>query len=163
MCGIIGITKTKKTNNLIGSQIYEALTRLEYRGYDSVGMAVISKDGIELAKDKGSINEVGEKLNFSEYEGSTAIGHSRWATHGAVEKRNAHPHKSNDGKVVVVHNGIIENFIQLKKELQSKGVIFESDTDTEIIPNLIEMYLKQGMSMVKAIISLIDKIEERMH
>ena len=102
MCGIIGITKTKKTNNLIGSQIYEALTRLEYRGYDSVGMAVISKDGIELAKDKGSINEVGEKLNFSEYEGSTAIGHSRWATHGAVEKRNAHPHKSNDGKVVVV-------------------------------------------------------------
>jgi len=159
MCGIIGITKTKKTNNLIGSQIYEALTRLEYRGYDSVGMAVISKDGIELAKDKGSINEVGEKLNFNEYEGSTAIGHSRWATHGAVEKRNAHPHKSNDGRVVVVHNGIIENFMQLKKELQIKGVIFESDTDTEIIPNLIEMYLKEGMSMVKAIISLIDKIE----
>ncbi|MHA2503544.1 MAG: glutamine--fructose-6-phosphate transaminase (isomerizing) [Candidatus Kariarchaeaceae archaeon] len=158
MCGIIGITKTTDEGK-IGQQIYEALTRLEYRGYDSVGMAVVSQDGIELAKDKGAIKEVGEKLEFNSYSGTTAIGHSRWATHGPPVQRNAHPHKSMHGRVVVIHNGIIENFMSIKKELIEKGVEFQSDTDTETIPNLIEQELLAGKTMEEAIDIMVSRIE----
>jgi len=159
MCGIIGITKTKADKEPIGKQIYEALSRLEYRGYDSVGMAVVNQDGILLAKDSGAIKEVGQKLDFQSYTGQTAIGHSRWATHGPPVQRNAHPHKSMDGRVVVIHNGIIENYLSIKKELEAKGVEFQSDTDTEVVPNLLEQELKQGKTMEEAIDILVNRIE----
>ncbi len=158
MCGIIGITQ--HTVNGVGNVIYEGLTRLEYRGYDSVGLAVLTDDSnIEIAKDKGPIKEVGTQLHFSDYQGRVAIGHSRWATHGPPSQKNAHPHLSMGGKVAVVHNGIIENFLELKEMLIGEGFTFKSETDTEVIPNLMELYLNQGMKVFEAIRKLIGVIE----
>ncbi|MHA2251142.1 MAG: glutamine--fructose-6-phosphate transaminase (isomerizing) [Candidatus Kariarchaeaceae archaeon] len=153
MCGIIGITKSIQ-NGAIGHEVYDALTRLEYRGYDSVGIAVLGEDSIQVEKDKGAIKEVGKLLEFRKIRGSTAIGHSRWATHGPPSKINAHPHQSMNGDVVVVHNGIIENFIELRKELEEMGYNFISQTDTEIIPHYLSNQLKSGKSMIEAIIAL---------
>lgn len=143
----------------IGKQIYDALTRLEYRGYDSVGLAIVSKNGIEVKKDKGAIKLVGQNLDFHTYEGHTALGHSRWATHGPPSKINAHPHKSMNEDVVVVHNGIIENFIKLRKELMEDGYTFKSQTDTEVIPHFLSSQLKSGKSMVEAVQILVSKIK----
>ena len=145
MCGIIGITKSTDEGK-IGQQIYDALTRLEYRGYDSVGMAVVSENGIELAKDKGAIKEVGEKLEFGSYSGTTAIGHSRWATHGPPVQKNAHPHMSNDMNITLVHNGIVENYFKIKTFLTTLGYEFHSDTDTEVATNLLSFIYNHGFS-----------------
>ena len=158
MCGIIGITQ--HVPNGSGNIIYEGLTRLEYRGYDSVGLAIINENcEIEIAKDKGAITEVGTDLHFSDYKGKVAIGHSRWATHGPPSQENAHPHLSMGGKVAVVHNGIIENFLEIKSMLKSQGVVFKSETDTEVLPNLMEHYLNQGMEVFDAIKELIATIK----
>ncbi|MDH5404332.1 MAG: glutamine--fructose-6-phosphate transaminase (isomerizing) [Candidatus Heimdallarchaeota archaeon] len=157
MCGIIGITKNKPDK--IGHEIFDALTRLEYRGYDSVGMALISSDGISVLKDKGNINDVGHRLNFKEIMGSTAIGHSRWATHGPPNQINAHPHSSNNGKVVVIHNGIIENFMEIKSQLIRDGFTFISQTDTEVIPHYLSKLLDEGKTMYDAIVSLTQLIK----
>ncbi|MHA2170093.1 MAG: glutamine--fructose-6-phosphate transaminase (isomerizing) [Candidatus Kariarchaeaceae archaeon] len=158
MCGIIGITQ-HGPNGYIGKSIYDALTRLEYRGYDSVGIAVISSQEIEVKKDKGAIREVGSKLEFEKITGNTAIGHSRWATHGAPSKTNAHPHVSMNGEVAVVHNGIIENFNELREELLQDGYTFVSQTDTEIIPHFLSQQLQKGKTMLSAFQALTARIQ----
>ncbi|WP_054853967.1 glutamine--fructose-6-phosphate transaminase (isomerizing) [Vulcanisaeta distributa] len=146
MCGIIGITSLP--NNLrepIGKVVRRCLEKLEYRGgYDSVGIAVIKGNYIEVRKGKGKIAEVSTRLNFDEVNGTTAIGHTRWATHGKPSDENAHPHTDCSGNVAVVHNGIISNFLELKEELIRKGHVFKSETDTEVVAHLIEEYLRLG-------------------
>ena len=139
MCGIIGYIGSQKAAEIL----LEGLKRLEYRGYDSVGMAVLDEK-IEIRKDKGTIDEVAENLDFISLKGNTAIGHSRWATHGAPCKVNAHPHEDSEGNVVLVHNGVIENYKELKEELKSAGHEFKSETDSEIIAHLIEENLKKS-------------------
>jgi len=123
--------------------LYTGLQRLEYRGYDSVGIAVISSGRLVVAKGKGMLRDLEERLGFTKYIGSMGIGHTRWATHGAPSDINAHPHVDCKGLFAVVHNGIIENYDELKKKLVSKGHIFKSETDTEVIVHLIEEYYSE--------------------
>ncbi len=140
MCGIFGYIGFRR----LGPTILEGLKRLEYRGYDSAGVAFISS-GLRVMKDAGKIDEISRKFNFSKIDGKLAISHTRWATHGAVTQVNAHPHISCNGKIAVVHNGIIENYVDLKKELISLGHEFRSETDTEVIPHLLgEFYRRTG-------------------
>jgi len=145
MCGIIGITSVPGSlREPIGKVVRRCLERLEYRGYDSVGIAVVKGRSIEVRKGKGKIAEVSVRLNFDEVDGTTAMGHTRWATHGKPSDENAHPHTDCTGGVAVVHNGIISNFLELKEELIRKGHTFKSETDTEVVAHLIEEYLKMG-------------------
>ncbi len=139
MCGIIGYIGPQKAAQVV----FEGLKRLEYRGYDSVGMAVFG-ERIEIRKDRGTVEEVSRHLDFTSLSGNIGIGHSRWATHGVPCKENAHPHEDCSGEVVIVHNGVIENYRQLKETLIKAGHKFKSDTDTEIIAHLIEENLKTG-------------------
>lgn len=145
MCGIIGITSLPGSlKEPIGRMVRRCLERLEYRGYDSVGIAVIKGNHIEVRKGKGKIAEVSTRLNFDEVDGSAALGHTRWATHGKPSDENAHPHTDCTGSIAVVHNGIISNFLELKEELIKKGHVFKSETDTEVVAHLIEEYLRMG-------------------
>ena len=148
MCGIFGCIL--KDGNA-APVIHSSLKRLEYRGYDSVGIATISDGKISLKKDQGKIDEVHKLLNLDDMPGNIGIGHTRWATHGAPLKVNSHPHTDCTGEIVVVHNGIIENFMDLKSELQNLGHTFVSKTDTEVIPHLIEEILKNNpkLTLVK--------------
>jgi glucosamine--fructose-6-phosphate aminotransferase (isomerizing) len=141
MCGIFGCVLNGAN---AASLIHSSLKRLEYRGYDSVGIATISDGKIYLKKDQGKIDEVDKILNLSDMPGNLGIGHTRWATHGAPLKVNSHPHTDCTGEIVVVHNGIIENFSELKLELQNLGHNFVSKTDTEVIPHLIEEIWKNN-------------------
>lgn len=134
MCGIVGYTGTKQAYPII----LKGLKRLEYRGYDSAGVALQDKETIRLYKKQGKVTGLEDSIGKSNRKGTTGIGHTRWATHGAPSDRNAHPHLSASGKTAMVHNGIIENYIQLKNELLSKGYAFKSDTDTEVLLNFIE-------------------------
>ena len=144
MCGIFGcVLKQGKAAPLIHS----SLKRLEYRGYDSVGIATISNGKIFVKKDQGKIDEVDKMIDLDDMPGSIGIGHTRWATHGAPLKVNSHPHSDCTGEIVVVHNGIIENFMELRSELQNLDHNFVSKTDTEVIPHLIEQILKQNPSL----------------
>ncbi len=137
MCGIIGYKGNRKASKLL----LAGLKRLEYRGYDSVGMAVINKEQITLKKDIGKVEETAKKLGFEDMGGTIGIAHTRWSTHGKSSKENAHPHLSNNGKIAVVHNGIVENYRELRAFLENKGFKFKSETDSEAIPILIEHYL----------------------
>jgi glucosamine--fructose-6-phosphate aminotransferase (isomerizing) len=134
MCGIIGYIGSRKASEVLT----EGLKRLEYRGYDSVGIAVVNEKQLELRKDKGMVEEVSSSLQFTNIEGNVGIGHTRWATHGVVCKENAHPHFNVKRTIVAVHNGVIENFAQLREDLGGKGYAFESGTDSEIVPHLLE-------------------------
>ena len=137
MCGIVGYTGSQEAAPIL----LEGLKKLEYRGYDSAGIAVLNDNLIAVSKATGRIANLCERTaDGKNYPGTTGIGHTRWATHGAPTDTNAHPHMSNDGKFAVVHNGIIENYIALREELIQKGYRFESQTDTEVIVHLIEMY-----------------------
>lgn len=139
MCGIVGYTGVQGASPIL----LEGLKKLEYRGYDSAGIALLNEGKISIAKVTGRIANLCEKTNDGkDYPGTTGIGHTRWATHGAPSDTNAHPHVSNDGKFAIVHNGIIENFMALHDELTAKGYHFESETDTEVIVHLLEMYYK---------------------
>jgi len=148
MCGI---SAAALQNGPVGIVLYDSLKRLEYRGYDSVGEATVVDGKILLRKDKGKIDEVEKKLRISELGGLVGIGHTRWATHGAPSQENAHPHTDCDDRVAVVHNGIIENFMELKQELEVHGHRFKSRTDTEIVAHLVEENLKSGLGVVEAI------------
>jgi glucosamine--fructose-6-phosphate aminotransferase (isomerizing) len=137
MCGIVGFTGARPAAPLL----LEGLKRLEYRGYDSAGIAVMGPGGIRVEKISGKVEKLCEKTaDGAAVPGSTGIGHTRWATHGAPTDTNAHPHLSNDGRFAVVHNGIIENYAALREELTEKGYTFQSETDTEVIVHLLEMY-----------------------
>ena len=136
MCGIVGYIGTKKACPIL----LAGLTRLEYRGYDSAGISTIEKDGLSIMKDKGRVKNLLALDGIDKLEGTVGIAHTRWATHGKPSKENAHPHQDNSKTFSVVHNGIIENFNELKKFLTDKGYTFYSQTDTEMIPNLIHYY-----------------------
>jgi len=155
MCGIIGYCGQKPAVPIV----IEALKRLEYRGYDSAGVASLSDGRILIEKDAGKVDEVIQKHNLESLPGNIAIGHTRWATHGGVTQLNAHPHSDCGGRVAVAHNGIVENNQQLRAELTQKGHAFISQTDTEVIPHLIEEELKSGCSLEQAVLNIIPKLE----
>lgn len=133
MCGIVGYTGPREAYPII----IKGLKRLEYRGYDSTGVALLNK-GLKIYKKKGKVAELEDAIVGKDLHANTGIGHTRWATHGEPSDRNAHPHASASGKLAMIHNGIIENYAQLRKELSSKGYVFKSDTDTEVLLNFIE-------------------------
>jgi len=145
-------------NGTVGPILYDSLKRLEYRGYDSVGEAAINGGGIVVKKDRGKIDEVERTLHISDLTGVIGIGHTRWATHGAPSKENAHPHTDCKGQVAVVHNGIIENFMLLRQELEAVGHEFKSRTDTEVVAHLVEENLKSGMGFVEAVRSAANRL-----
>jgi glucosamine--fructose-6-phosphate aminotransferase (isomerizing) len=146
MCGIVGYVGARDATPII----YEGLKRLEYRGYDSAGLAVIQNGEIEIRRDVGKLDRLGEILQQNPVKGTIGIGHTRWATHGPPSKRNAHPHMGASREVVLVHNGIVENFLELRDELASEGVDFRSETDTEVIVQLVDKYLAMGNSLPDA-------------
>lgn len=156
MCGIFGcILKDGKA----ASTVHAALKKLEYRGYDSVGEAAIYKGKLFIKKDKGKIDEVHAIHNLDDIPGRIAIGHTRWATHGAPSQVNAHPHTDCTEQIAVVHNGIIENFAELKKELGDLGHAFKSKTDTEVISHLIEGKIKEGLPLAQAVCEAVKRVE----
>ncbi len=134
MCGIVGYTGTKQAYPIV----IKGLKRLEYRGYDSAGVALQQNGKVKLYKKQGKVAHLEENIGTQNVEGTTGIGHTRWATHGEPSDRNSHPHLSASGKIAMIHNGIIENYAQLKSELHRKGYTFNSDTDTEVLLNFIE-------------------------
>jgi len=146
MCGIVGYIGARDATPII----LNGLKRLEYRGYDSAGIAVWNNNQLEVRKDAGKLSQLIDLVNKSPINGAPGIGHTRWATHGAPNARNAHPHLGQTGRVVVVQNGIVENFLELKDELIAEGVEFQSETDTETIVHLVEHYLATGVGLVEA-------------
>lgn len=155
MCGIVGCVLDKKA----APTIIESIKKLEYRGYDSVGIATLNDNALHIKKGSGKINEVDKKLNLTDIEGNIGIAHVRWATHGVPSTENAHPHCDCENKISVVHNGIIENFKQLKEELIEEGHVFKSDTDTEVIPHLIEKYMKDGKDLLHAVQTTVKRLK----
>ena len=147
MCGIIGYIGTKKAKPIL----INGLLRLEYRGYDSAGIATIENNGIKIMKEKGRIANLEAMDGINTLEGTIGIGHTRWATHGKPSATNSHPHYDNDNIFAVVHNGIIENYHELRKFLEENDYTFFSDTDTEVIPNLINFYYKKEKDFLKAV------------
>ena len=155
MCGIVAMVGQREVSKVL----IEGLKRLEYRGYDSAGLAVLDETSkIRLNKVKGKVASLVKSLENSPCEGNIGIAHTRWATHGSPEKRNAHPHVGGDD-VAIVHNGIIENYAELYKQLQSQGYTFQSDTDSEVIAALISQELTKNISLVEAVRSSIDKLD----
>ena len=146
MCGIVGYVGPRDATPII----YDGLKRLEYRGYDSAGLAVIEDGRLVIRRDAGKIERLGELLRASPVAGHIGIGHTRWATHGVPNARNAHPHTGAAGEVVLVHNGIVENYLSLREELVAEGVPFKSDTDTEVIAQLVERYQSLNGGFVDA-------------
>lgn len=157
MCGIIGFAgKTEAVPILL-----DGLERLEYRGYDSAGVAVVSAKGaLQVKKSKGRLSVLRELLDSLEpLSGSVGIGHTRWATHGEPNDMNAHPHVGQDGKIAVVHNGIIENYLELKQSLMRKGFVFTSDTDTEVIVQLLEYFYRKKSDLLEAVYAVRNRIK----
>jgi glutamine---fructose-6-phosphate transaminase (isomerizing) len=154
MCGIVGYKGKEEACELL----VEALKRLEYRGYDSAGIAIWHEGKIEIGRKKGKVDDLRNKVcGMEAFKGSLRLAHTRWATHGTPSERNAHPHRAGD--VVVVHNGIVENYIELRGRLKSEGHKFLSDTDTEVIPHLIVSYLNRGLDFVSAVRSALDELK----
>ncbi|HRF27481.1 MAG TPA: class II glutamine amidotransferase, partial [Ferruginibacter sp.] len=134
MCGIVGYTGPRQAFPVV----LKGLKRLEYRGYDSAGVALLKNGNLSVYKKKGKVADLEEHLIGKDIEANIGIGHTRWATHGEPSDRNAHPHSSASGRLAMIHNGIIENYAQIKQELVKKGYQFSSDTDTEVLLNFIE-------------------------
>lgn len=146
MCGIVGYIGPQNATPII----LGGLKRLEYRGYDSAGLAVLENGHIEVRRDVGKLSRLVEVVAETPLKGNLGIGHTRWATHGEPSARNAHPHMGMTGEVVVVHNGIVENYLELRAELRAEGVVFTSDTDTEVIVHLVERFLSGGGGLLDA-------------
>src|SRR3989338_4241097 len=149
MCGIIGYIGARNAQEVL----VKGLSRLEYRGYDSAGVAILKGSKINLVKTKGKLKALTDELAKRPVEGSLGIGHTRWATHGIPNDTNAHPHSDCEGRLAVVHNGIIENYMELKRGLIKEGHKFISDTDTEVISNLVEKFYKGDLetAVLKAV------------
>ncbi|WP_125153981.1 glutamine--fructose-6-phosphate transaminase (isomerizing) [Clostridium rectalis] len=153
MCGIVGYIGKRQASAIL----VEGLSKLEYRGYDSAGVAIIDNNSIDVMKCKGRLANLEEKLKETPIEGTIGIGHTRWATHGEPSDLNSHPHSNEDGTISVVHNGIIENYIHLREWLTSKGYKFKSETDTEVIPHLVD-YFYNG-DLLDAVMKAVGKME----
>jgi glucosamine--fructose-6-phosphate aminotransferase (isomerizing) len=153
MCGIIGYVGHREAAPVL----IQGLRRLEYRGYDSAGVAVFNGGGIEVRRSVGKLSNLDQLLHEQPIHGSVGMGHTRWATHGRPSEANAHPHRA--GKVIVIHNGIIENYLELRQELSAKGRTFSSETDTEVISHLIDEYIKGGMSFVPATRAALQRLQ----
>lgn len=157
MCGIVGCIL--KEDNDVAPILFESISKLEYRGYDSIGLATFFEDKIHIKKDEGKIEEVDKKLDLEDMPGSFGIAHVRWATHGNPSKLNSHPHVDEDNTVAVVHNGIIENYLEIKEKLILEGHVFKSDTDTEVIAHLIQKFMNEKFDLEHAVRKTIDVIE----
>ena len=155
MCGIVGYIGNKMATPIL----IDSLKKLEYRGYDSAGIAVLDGENIIVRKAKGALKVLEERIAGETIKGSLGIGHTRWATHGEPSDVNAHPQTNVSGTIAVVHNGIIENYAKLKEWLQSEGVVFRSQTDTEVIAHLINYYYEQYSDIFQAVISTLAKLE----
>jgi glucosamine--fructose-6-phosphate aminotransferase (isomerizing) len=155
MCSIIGII----SKNIVAPALVESLKRMEYRGYDSVGVATLSTNKISVKKGIGKVGQVNSSLNLAGMEGFIGIGHTRWATHGGVTDYNAHPHPCCTNDIAVVHNGIIENYLPLKEELVKSGHRFKSETDTEVIAHLLEEHYKADGDVKHAMIETVKRLE----
>ena len=153
MCGIVGYVGPRVATPLL----VEGLKRLEYRGYDSAGVAIMNGAGVETVKEAGKISRLEAMLASKPVHGTTGIAHTRWATHGPPNQVNAHPHVSEDGTIAVVHNGIIENATVLRKMLEGRGYTFRSDTDTEVLAHLIEELFEGNLE--DAVIEALHQIE----
>ncbi|HLC40461.1 MAG TPA: glutamine--fructose-6-phosphate transaminase (isomerizing) [Methylomirabilota bacterium] len=147
MCGIVGYIGQQAAVGII----LDGLKRLEYRGYDSAGVALVGPQGLQVRRSPGKIKNLEVILKERPVEGSVGLGHTRWATHGRPSEENAHPHTDCSGKLVVVHNGILENYLSLKEGLLAEGHVFKSETDTEVIAHLIEKFLKEGGGLERAV------------
>src|ERR1039457_6738002 len=145
MCGIIGIIGREPVAPLL----IDALKRLEYRGYDSAGVATLEHGVLTRRRAEGKLKNLEQKPAGEPLSGTIGIGHTRWATHGRPTENNAHPHATD--RLAVVHNGIIENFRELREALQKKGAVFKTETDTEIVLHLVDSYLAKGISPVEAV------------
>ncbi len=155
MCGIVGYIGCKNASQIL----INALKKLEYRGYDSAGIAIIEDDDIIVRKCKGALKFLEEKIADEVIKGTVGIGHTRWATHGEPSDSNSHPHTSMDGSISIVHNGIIENYAELKAKLQAQGVVFKSQTDTEVVVHLIDKAYKQYKDIFKAVLEVLHVVE----
>ena len=156
MCSILGLS----SHTDVAPTIVESLKKMEYRGYDSVGIAVKHESDISVRKGVGKVSVVNNKVRMDELQGSTGIGHTRWATHGGVTVENAHPHMCNSDSVGVVHNGILENYAELRQELeQDHGIVFKSSTDTEVIPNLLQINFEKSHNVKRAILDTVNRLE----
>ncbi|HEX3850280.1 MAG TPA: glutamine--fructose-6-phosphate aminotransferase, partial [Polyangiaceae bacterium] len=145
MCGIVGYVGPERAAPIL----LEGLRKLEYRGYDSAGLAIHDGNALELIRAVGKLDNLSRAIEGKKLDGTTGIGHTRWATHGRPSEPNAHPHLAGD--VAVVHNGIIENHLELKRELEQDGVRFQSDTDTEIVAHLINRAVANGATLFDAV------------
>ena len=155
MCGIVGYVGCKNASQIL----INALKKLEYRGYDSAGIAIIEGEDIIVRKCKGALKFLEEKIADEVIKGTVGIGHTRWATHGEPSDTNSHPHASMDGSISIVHNGIIENYAELKAKLQGQGVVFKSQTDTEVVVHLIDKAYKQHKDIFKAVLEVLHVVE----
>src|SRR4051812_6506368 len=148
MCGIVGYVGNKR----VVPVIIDGLKRLEYRGYDSAGIAVAGNgEGLQVRRAEGKLRNLEEAIRLKPLDGTYGIGHTRWATHGRPTEENAHPHRDCAGRVVVVHNGIIENYLQLKERLRATDHSFVTETDTEVVAHLVEEYLRDDDSFERAV------------
>ena len=156
MCGIVAYLGKKEAYPIL----VKGLHRLEYRGYDSAGIALLSKnEDIRLYKCKGKVSDLEQFASGKNITGTLGVGHTRWATHGVPDDKNAHPHFSESGNLVIIHNGIIENYASLKKELQNRGYVFKSDTDTEVLVYLIENIQKnEGVDLFTAVMTALNQV-----
>src|SRR3954447_6589119 len=144
MCGIVGYVGNKR----VVPVILDGLKRLEYRGYDSAGIAVAGNgDGLQIRRAEGKLRNLEEAIRLKPMDGTYGIGHTRWATHGRPTEENAHPHRDCSGQIVVVHNGIVENYLQLRKQLTAEGHTFKTETDTEVLAHLVEKYLDGNLEV----------------
>ena len=152
MCGIVGYLGKQNATNVI----VDGLSKLEYRGYDSSGIAICNNSELEIRKYKGRLSVLEEDIKRNNMEGHLGIGHTRWATHGEPSDENSHPHFNMDRTIAVVHNGIIENYMELKEELKKDGVEFKSDTDTEVIAHLVDKYYEGNL--LDAVYKTVDRL-----
>ena len=161
MCGIVGAVADREVSGIL----LAGLQRLEYRGYDSAGIAVQTAEGISIRKTVGKVSELADSLQANPISGRLGIAHTRWATHGAPTVHNAHPHVSND-RIALAHNGIIENFEELREELKAAGYTFASETDSEVIVHLVDHYYQADgdlLNRVEALERELTKVKKAMH